>query len=256
MEGTSATSSSLKGLREGAWSEEDDLLLRKFIEKNGPGKWRQVPLRAGLNRCRKSCRLRWLNYLQPNIKRGAFEPDEVDLITRMHKLLGNRWSLIAGRVSGRTANDIKNLYNTYLKKTYSANKQKKLSTTPKTKVLRPLPRTFSKRSQWTLNKASTSVPTIGMENNTITAKISTSPTNENFNNLEELTNNNLLSVDDYFPQLSSKNVNSTDDYYCSFDVGQGADKGCKVGDYWNNDMYLDDDLWKILGEDEEGHFII
>ncbi|MCL7048992.1 hypothetical protein MKW94_025465, partial [Papaver nudicaule] len=77
------------GLRKGAWSKEEDLLLRRCIVKYGEGKWTQVPLRAGLNRCGKSCRLRWLDYLQPNIKRGDFEPDELDLIIRMHKLLGN-----------------------------------------------------------------------------------------------------------------------------------------------------------------------
>ncbi|KAI3861500.1 hypothetical protein MKW98_000452 [Papaver atlanticum] len=119
MESSSIVSSE-KGLRKGAWTEEEDLLLRKCILKYGEGKWRQVPLRAGLNRCRKSCRLRWLNYLQPNIKRGEFKEDEVDLIIRMHKLLGNRWSLIAGRLPGRTANDIKNYYNTHLKKTCSS----------------------------------------------------------------------------------------------------------------------------------------
>ena len=47
-------------------------------------------LHVGLNRCRKSCRLRWLNYLRPNIKRGNFAEDEVDLLIRLHKLLGNR----------------------------------------------------------------------------------------------------------------------------------------------------------------------
>jgi len=49
---------------------------------------------VGLNRCRKSCRLRWLNYLKPNIKRGDFSEDEVDLIIRLHKLLGNRFLYI------------------------------------------------------------------------------------------------------------------------------------------------------------------
>ncbi|KAK2986710.1 hypothetical protein RJ640_010935 [Escallonia rubra] len=78
------------GVRKGAWTEEEDLLLKKYIEVHGEGKWHQVPLRAGLNRCRKSCRLRWLNYLRPNIKRGDFTSDEVDLIVRLHKLLGNR----------------------------------------------------------------------------------------------------------------------------------------------------------------------
>ncbi|KAK8287891.1 hypothetical protein V6Z12_D07G088100 [Gossypium hirsutum] len=103
-------------VRKGAWTEEEDLLLKKCIEKYGEGKWHQVPARAGLNRCRKSCRLRWLNYLKPNIKRGYFAADEVDLIIRLHNLLGNRWSLIAGRLPGRTANDVKNYWNTHLLK--------------------------------------------------------------------------------------------------------------------------------------------
>ena len=45
---------------------------------------------TGLNRCGKSCRLRWLNYLRPNIKRGNISDDEEDLILRLHRLLGNR----------------------------------------------------------------------------------------------------------------------------------------------------------------------
>ncbi|CAK7323141.1 unnamed protein product, partial [Dovyalis caffra] len=78
------------GVRKGAWTEEEDILLRKCVEKYGEGRWHQVPLRAGLERCRKSCRLRWLNYLKPDIKRGEFSVDEVDLIIRLHDLLGNR----------------------------------------------------------------------------------------------------------------------------------------------------------------------
>ncbi|KAF8099998.1 hypothetical protein N665_0233s0001 [Sinapis alba] len=86
MEGSS------KGLRKGAWTAEEDNLLRQCIDKYGEGKWHQVPLRAGLNRCRKSCRLRWLNYLKPSIKRGKLNLDEVDLLLRLHKLLGNRFT--------------------------------------------------------------------------------------------------------------------------------------------------------------------
>ncbi|KAJ0983333.1 hypothetical protein J5N97_011588 [Dioscorea zingiberensis] len=104
------------GLRRGAWTEEEDSRLRRCMEKYGAMKWCDLPSKAGLNRCRKSCRLRWLNYLSPTIKRGRFEEDEEDLIIRLHKLLGNRWSLIAGRLPGRTANDIKNHWNTHLSK--------------------------------------------------------------------------------------------------------------------------------------------
>ncbi|KAH9614922.1 hypothetical protein KSS87_000983 [Heliosperma pusillum] len=108
-------------IKKGSWTDEEDNLLRKCIDKHGEGNWHRVPQRAGLSRCRKSCRLRWLNYLKPNIKRGQFSEDEVDLIIRLHKLLGNRWSLIAGRIPGRTANDVKNYWNTHLHKKWSPN---------------------------------------------------------------------------------------------------------------------------------------
>nr|AKA59796.1 MYB8 [Scutellaria tashiroi] len=134
-------------VKRGAWTKEEDTLLRICIDKFGEGKWHKVPIRAGLNRCRKSCRLRWMNYLRPNIKRGYFTKDEVDLIQRLHKLLGNRWSLIAGRLPGRTANDVKNFWNTYIngKKMpqLGAGESFKVKTITKTKVVRPRPRTFS-----------------------------------------------------------------------------------------------------------------
>ncbi|XP_037495064.1 transcription factor MYB114 [Jatropha curcas] len=103
-------------LRKGAWTPAEDDLLRSCIRIHGEGEWHKVPSRAGLNRCRKSCRLRWLNYLKPGIKRGEFTSDEIDLMIRLHSLLGNRWSLIAGRLPGRTANDVKNFWNTHMHK--------------------------------------------------------------------------------------------------------------------------------------------
>nr|AMK01804.1 Myb1 [Solanum melongena]AMK01805.1 Myb transcription factor 1 [Solanum melongena] len=133
-------------VRKGSWTEEEDLLLRKCMEKYGEGKWHLVPARAGLNRCRKSCRLRWLNYLRPHIKRGDFASDEVDLILRLHKLLGNRWSLIAGRLPGRTANDVKNYWNTNLLRKFTIAPQK-INNTCKdiistNEIIRPQPRKY------------------------------------------------------------------------------------------------------------------
>ncbi|KAJ6421321.1 hypothetical protein OIU84_028655 [Salix udensis] len=135
------------GVRKGGWTEEEDTLLRNCVEKYGEGRWCQIPLKAGLNRCRKSCRMRWLNYLKPNIKRGQFSSGEVDLIMRLHKLLGNRWSLIAGRLPGRTANDIKNYWNTNLSKkvvssTREAQTKPEAKSITKHDIIKPRPRNF------------------------------------------------------------------------------------------------------------------
>ncbi|KAK4600441.1 hypothetical protein RGQ29_010188 [Quercus rubra] len=104
------------GLNKGTWTAQEDKLLTDYIKAHGEGKWAKVHRDTGLKRCGKSCRLRWLNYLRPDIKRGNITNDEEDLIIRLHKLLGNRWSLIAGRLPGRTDNEIKNYWNTILAK--------------------------------------------------------------------------------------------------------------------------------------------
>ncbi|XP_031261798.1 myb-related protein Hv1-like [Pistacia vera] len=102
------------GVKRGAWSSEEDELLTQVVKLHGQGKWRSLAQKAGLNRSGKSCRLRWLNYLRPGIKRGDFSPDEDELIIKLHRLLGNRWALIAGRLPGRTDNEVKNYWNTIL----------------------------------------------------------------------------------------------------------------------------------------------
>ncbi|XP_074562056.1 transcription repressor MYB5-like [Curcuma longa] len=107
---------SKNGLKRGPWTPEEDEALASFVRREGEGRWRTLPARAGLSRCGKSCRLRWMNYLRPSIKRGPIAPDEEDIILRLHRLLGNRWSLIAGRIPGRTDNEIKNYWNTHLSK--------------------------------------------------------------------------------------------------------------------------------------------
>ncbi|OVA07982.1 SANT/Myb domain [Macleaya cordata] len=104
------------GLKKGPWTPEEDQKLIDYIQKHGHGSWRTLPKNAGLQRCGKSCRLRWTNYLRPDIKRGRFSFEEEETIIQLHSVLGNKWSAIAARLPGRTDNEIKNYWNTHIRK--------------------------------------------------------------------------------------------------------------------------------------------
>ncbi|KAF0896412.1 hypothetical protein E2562_024287 [Oryza meyeriana var. granulata] len=114
-------------LRRGQWTVDEDLTLINYISDHGEGHWNSVAsgtgtywnwvARAtGLKRTGKSCRLRWLNYLRPDVKRGNFTAEEQLLILDLHSRWGNRWSRIAQHLPGRTDNEIKNYWRTRVQK--------------------------------------------------------------------------------------------------------------------------------------------
>ncbi|KAF3436154.1 hypothetical protein FNV43_RR23246 [Rhamnella rubrinervis] len=126
------------GLKKGPWTPEEDQILINYIRQYGHSNWRALPKLAGLLRCGKSCRLRWTNYLRPDIKRGNFSREEEETIIKLHEMLGNRWSAIASRLPGRTDNEIKNVWHTHLKKrlkknhvTHESKRQHSINTTTK-----------------------------------------------------------------------------------------------------------------------------
>ncbi|CAO2183031.1 unnamed protein product [Urochloa humidicola] len=108
-------------VKRGPWSQEEDAILRSFVQRFGnAGNWIALPQKAGLKRCGKSCRLRWLNYLRPELRHGGFTDDEDNLILSLYGDIGSKWSVIASRLTGRTDNDVKNYWNTKLKKRFLA----------------------------------------------------------------------------------------------------------------------------------------
>lgn len=103
-------------LRRGPWTVDEDLTLINYIADHGEGRWNALARAAGLKRTGKSCRLRWLNYLRPDVKRGDFTADEQLLILDLHSRWGNRWSRIAAHLPGRTDNEVKNYWRTRVQK--------------------------------------------------------------------------------------------------------------------------------------------
>ncbi|XP_062233908.1 transcription factor MYB36-like [Phragmites australis] len=99
-------------LKKGPWTQAEDKLLVDHVRRHGEGNWNAVRRETGLQRCGKSCRLRWANHLRPNLRKGPFSAEEERLIVRLHGLIGNKWARISSHLPGRTDNEIKNYWNT------------------------------------------------------------------------------------------------------------------------------------------------
>ncbi|CAF2168671.1 hypothetical protein HID58_026373 [Brassica napus] len=113
-------------LRRGPWLEEEDERLVKFVTLLGERRWDSLARVSGLKRSGKSCRLRWMNYLNPSLKCGPMSQEEEIIIFQLHALWGNKWSNIARRLPGRTDNQIKNYWRTHLRKKMDAQNYDKI----------------------------------------------------------------------------------------------------------------------------------
>ncbi|KAG8053762.1 hypothetical protein GUJ93_ZPchr0001g31257 [Zizania palustris] len=125
-------------MRKGPWTEQEDVKLVWFVRLLGERRWDFLAKVSGMQRTGKSCRLRWVNYLQPGLKRGRMSPEEERLVVQLHAKWGNRWSRIAKTMPGRTDNEIKNYWRTHMRK---ANKQQRQlsSSSSTTTHLQPAP---------------------------------------------------------------------------------------------------------------------
>ncbi|KAE8687569.1 Transcription factor TT2 [Hibiscus syriacus] len=205
-----------EGMNKGAWSANEDQILTNYIKTHGEGKWRDLPHRAGLKRCGKSCRLRWLNYLRPDIKRGNISIEEEELIIRLHRLLGNRWSLIAGRLPGRTDNEIKNYWNTNLGKRLQGQK-KNTSPIATTEASHKVIRTKAVKCSKAVNL------TLDLEPKTVS--LSSSSGNEDNNSIDFLMDFDIdeLLLPEYDPISEVRQVQQGDENVNNARYGDGFD---------------------------------
>nr|KYP68161.1 Transcription factor MYB59 [Cajanus cajan] len=114
-------------IRRGPWTEQEDFKLVYFVTMFGDRRWDFIAKVSGLNRTGKSCRLRWVNYLHPDLKRGKLTPQEEKLVMELHSKWGNRWSRIARKLPGRTDNEIKNYWRTHMRKKKAQEKKRAAS---------------------------------------------------------------------------------------------------------------------------------
>ncbi|GBG32907.1 Transcription factor MYB3R-5 [Hondaea fermentalgiana] len=100
--------SAIPPVTKGSWTAAEDANLRKVVGMHGPQNWSSFIANHFPNRTGKQCRERWRNHLDPDLKRGPWSPEEERTLIEMHQRVGNRWSLIARKLPGRSDNDVKN----------------------------------------------------------------------------------------------------------------------------------------------------
>ncbi|KAF3443812.1 hypothetical protein FNV43_RR13502 [Rhamnella rubrinervis] len=220
------------GLKKGTWTPEEDRKLIAYVTRYGCWNWRQLPRFAGLQRCGKSCRLRWMNYLRPNIKRGNYTKEEEETIIKLHASLGNRWSMIASRLPGRSDNEIKNHWHTHLKKRTKMKPKQYLQLDKELSSESSQCETFTNNRESEAESSTAADPNIDHDHQVLSHQIleasqSSSPeeTTSNMNN-ECLSLSPSNSNNDYVPTLTAIDCLPSEDIF--------------IGDFWTEPFVQDD----------------
>ncbi|KAH6813097.1 myb-like HTH transcriptional regulator family protein [Perilla frutescens var. frutescens] len=104
-------------IKKGPWKVEEDQVLIHHVKKYGPRDWSSIRSKGLLRRTGKSCRLRWVNKLRPDLKTGVkFSAEEERTVIDLQAQFGNKWAKIATYLPGRTDNDVKNFWSSRQKR--------------------------------------------------------------------------------------------------------------------------------------------
>jgi hypothetical protein len=102
------------GISKGSWKKEEDIQLIQLIQRFG--KCWNIVSKFIPNRSSKQIRDRYLNTLDPWIKKEKFKPEEDAKIMELYYQYGTAWTKISKHIEGRTGDCIKNRFYSYLKK--------------------------------------------------------------------------------------------------------------------------------------------
>jgi hypothetical protein len=111
---------SARSAKKGNWTEEEDRILMDWIKNHGAVKWTECSKNIK-GRCGKQCRERWVNILNPGVKKGNWTDQEQTLIFDNLKKYFTSWSLMAKELEGRTENSIKNYFYSSIRRLKSNN---------------------------------------------------------------------------------------------------------------------------------------
>ncbi|KAL0240842.1 hypothetical protein GEMRC1_006078 [Eukaryota sp. GEM-RC1] len=95
-----------KRSKKGAWTAEEDRLLREAVAVHKPGNWKLIAQHVP-GRTDQQCLRHWEKVLNPSIRKGRWMAEEDMALVRAVSLIGEgRWSEVSRYVTNRTDKQI------------------------------------------------------------------------------------------------------------------------------------------------------